>query len=296
MTRQGDKPDDATTRSPRRSVETVPAFVVTDGGGQSRTDEVVVEQPLEIRLASDPLTTTMRTPGEDHYLAVGFLFAEGVIQTLADVGTVSHCGRTDEPGYGHTLDVVPAGGAKLDWDRVEGARRAGLVSSACGVCGRASIDELLARVPPVPLDIRIPATLVARSPELLAAAQETFARTGGVHAAAALDRAGRIQAVAEDIGRHNAVDKVIGKLLYQSRLPRLNDPEAPILLVVSGRASFEMVQKAATAGFPLLASVSAASSLAIETAQTMGITLAAFVRPGRFTLYTHPDRVLPPAP
>jgi len=278
-----------------KGVRPAAAWVVTGGDPPAaRTDEVVVEEPLEIRVASDPVTTTMRTPGEDHFLAVGFLFCEGILQSLADVSTIAHCGRPDDPGYGHTLDVLPAGGGALDWARIEEARRPRPVTSACGVCGRASIDDLLTRLAPVSAEPRVPANLVARAPDLLAARQEKFDRTGGLHAAAAVDLAGKSCAFAEDIGRHNAVDKVVGKLLYENRLPRQGAADAPALLVVSGRASFEMVQKAAAAGFPVLASVSAASSLAIETALALGITLAAFVRPGRFTLYSHPQRVLTP--
>jgi FdhD protein len=281
----------------RRGIARAPAVVIADGGGLSRIDEVVVEEPLEIRVAGDPIATTMRTPGDDRFLAVGFLFAEGILPSLDDVGSVSHCGRPGEAGYGHTIEVVPAPGAKLDWDKIDGSRRSTLVTSACGVCGRASIDDLvqrLATLAPPPHRAPIPAALIARTPEFLRAEQENFARTGGLHAAAAITRDGRVVAAAEDVGRHNAVDKVVGKLLYAGALPRTQAEDAPALLAVSGRASFEIMQKAAVAGFAGVASVSAASSLAIATAAATGIALAAFVRAGRFTLYSHPEAVTYP--
>jgi FdhD protein len=264
-------------------------------GGQSRIDDVVVEEPLEIRLGGDPFTTTMRTPGEDRFLAVGNLFCEGIITGLADVGTVAHCGRTDDPRYGNAIEVTPASGTHIDDARLERGRRLGLTTSACGICGRDGIDDLLARLRPLPADVNIAGELLARAPALLAEHQPTFARTGGLHAAAAIDSAGNVVAFAEDIGRHNAVDKVVGKLLYTGQLPAgpaTSSGTAPVLLLVSGRASFEMVQKAATAGFVALASVSAASSLAIETAQAVGLTLAAFARAGRFTIYSGGQRVV----
>jgi FdhD protein len=170
-----------------------------------------------------------------------------------------------------------------------------LTTSSCGICGRDGIDDLLGHAARAPSDLRVPVALVARAPDLLHARQEAFARTGGLHAAAAIDRDGHVNAFAEDVGRHNAVDKVIGKLLYEGRLPRHavpTDAGAAILLMVSGRVSFEIVQKAAVAGFAAVASVSAASSLAIETAEAAGLTLAAFARDGRFTIYSHAERIV----
>jgi FdhD protein len=278
----------------RRGIARAPALVIAPDTGLSRVDDVVVEAPLEIRVAGDPLAVTMRTPGEDRFLALGFLYAEGIIHALDDIGTVAHCGHPGERGFGDTLEVTPAGGARLDLSRLDRTRRTGLTTSSCGICGRDGIDDLLARIGEIPIDpsTRISEELLGRAPELLSAAQQNFARTGGLHAAAAIDAAGTLVAFAEDIGRHNAVDKVVGKLLYDRHLPRGSGSAAtPILLMVSGRSSFEIVQKAATAGFPCVASVSAASSLAIETAAATGVTLAAFTRAGRFTLYSHPERI-----
>jgi FdhD protein len=285
------------TPTQRRGIAHAPALVIAPDSRLSRVDDVVIEEPLEIRIAGDPLAITMRTPGDDRFLAIGFLFAEGIITSLADVGTVTHCGHPGEEGFGHTLEVTPAGGARLDLSRLDRSRRTGLTTSACGVCGRESIADLLTRIRPISAETTptlIPEALLVQAPELLLAAQANFARTGGIHAAAAIDLGGTVVAFAEDIGRHNAVDKVIGKLLYDGRLPRgqaSSTTGAPVLLMVSGRVSFEIVQKAATAGFPCVAAVSAASSLAITTAAATGVTLAAFTRAGRFTLYSHPDRI-----
>jgi FdhD protein len=259
------------------------------------TDAVAIEEPLEIRVAGDAVAITMRTPGADAQLAAGFLYAEGIIRNVDDLGTLSHCGRVGDEGYGNVLDVIPAPGAHLDLERVQATRRGTLTTAACGVCGRRSVDDLLALVAPLPVVERIPRRLVAASPELLRTAQETFSRTGGTHAAAILAADGSILAVHEDVGRHNAVDKVVGTLLLAARLGNPRSPAAtlpPAVLVVSGRSSFEMVQKAAMARIPVLASVGAASTLAIDLANRAGLTLAAFVRSGTFNLYTHPERLV----
>lgn len=259
------------------------------------TDAVAIEEPLEIRVAGDAVAITMRTPGADAQLAAGFLFAEGIIRNVDDLGTLSHCGRVGEEGYGNVLDVIPAPGVHFDLERVQATRRGTLTTAACGVCGRRSVDDLLALVSPLPVVERIPRRLVASAPELLRAAQATFSRTGGTHAAALLSADGTTLAVHEDVGRHNAVDKVVGTLLLAARLGNPRTPEAappPAVLVVSGRSSFEMVQKAAVARIPVLASVGAASTLAVDLASRAGVTLAAFVRNGTFNLYTHPERLV----
>ena len=258
-------------------------------------DAVAIEEPLEIRVAGDAVAITMRTPGADAQLAAGFLYAEGIIRSLDDLGTLSHCGRVDEEGYGNVLDVIPAPGVHLDLERVQATRRGTLTTAACGVCGRRSVEDLLALVSRIPVVETIPRQLVARAPELLRAAQGTFTRTGGTHAAAILAADGTTLAVHEDVGRHNAVDKVVGTLLLQARLGNPCSPASsppPAVLVVSGRSSFEMVQKAAVARIPVLASVGAATTLAIDLAQQAGVTLAAFVRSGTFNVYSHPERLV----
>jgi FdhD protein len=266
----------------------------TDDAAGTRSEhreEVVIEEPLEIRVAGDSVTMTMRTPGEDRELALGFLFAEGLIQSMADVGSIYACGRSDDPSYGNVLELTPGPGVSLDVERLASARRSTLTTSACGICGRDGIDDLLARLrtrtPPSPA--KLPADLLRRVPLLLARGQARFSRTGGLHGAAALSVAGEVLAAAEDVGRHNAVDKVVGHLLYARKLPAHTGE--PCLLAVSGRASFEIVQKAAVAGFVAVASISAPSSLAVSSAQASGLCLASFVREGRFTLYANAARV-----
>ena len=265
---------------------TVRAVERLDGESAERVDDrVAVEEPLEVRLAGDLLVVTMRTPGEDRFLAVGLLFAEGVVGGLGDVGTVAHCGRPGDEGFGNVIDVLPGPGVTFDPARLDGTRRGTLTTVSCGVCGRRSIDDLLARLGRVEREVRVSRAAIAASAGRLEEAQHRFRDTGGVHAAVAQDADGRVLAHAEDVGRHNAVDKVIGRLLYDDRLG-----DAAILSV-SGRVSFEIVQKAAAARIPIVTAVSAPTSLAIDLAARARITLAAFVRGDRLNLYTHAERV-----
>jgi len=251
-------------------------------------DAIAVEEPLEIRLASDTLATVMRTPGEDHFLAAGFLFGEGIIRGLADLGRVAHCGRPSDAGYGNLIDIAPGPGTALA-PELAGARRGTVVNAACGICGRERIDDLLERLGRNSSALRIPAQLLARSVDWLRERQSSFSRTGAMHGALALTREGDQLAVSEDVGRHNAVDKVVGKLLYQGQLsPERSEAD---VLAVSGRTSFEIVQKAAAARIPIVVSVSAPTSLAVDLAADCGITLVGFARAGVFNLYTHPERV-----
>ncbi|HEX8702841.1 MAG TPA: formate dehydrogenase accessory sulfurtransferase FdhD [Myxococcaceae bacterium] len=263
-------------------------------------DLVAVEEPLEVRVSGDTVAITMRTPGQDRELAVGFLFSEGIIRSVDDLGGVAYCGRPGEEGWGNVLEVTPAAGLVLEVERVSAARRGTLTTAACGVCGRRSVDDLMSVCSPVAPGPVLAPEVIAQATERLREVQRNFGQTGGVHAAAALDSSGALLAAAEDVGRHNAVDKVVGTLVLSGavRSSRASVSDAPppperlaTVLVVSGRASFEIIQKAAMARIPVVASVSAASSLAIELAERMGITLATFVRGGRFNLYTHPARV-----
>ncbi len=265
--------------------------------GAAGEDAIAVEEPLEIRVDGETVATTMRTPGADADLALGFLFAEGILAGAADVSTVVHCGRPGEEGYGNVLDVRSAGGVRLDPERILEGRRFIPTSSACGVCGRRAIDGLLARVKPLERGPVLGAELVAAAIEALPRVQPGFARTGGLHAAALLGPDGAVLAAAEDVGRHNAVDKVVGALVRAGRLGALS-PEGgrPAVLAVSGRAGFEIVQKAAAAGVPVVASVSAPTSLAVDLAEKAGLTLAGFVRGGAMNVYSHAWRLgLPPA-
>jgi FdhD protein len=251
-------------------------------------DDVVAEEPLEIRAQGETLAITMRTPGADRELAVGFLFAEGVIGSRDDIGRVSHCGRPDQEGYGNTIDVVPGPGVSLDIERLSATRRGTLTTAACGVCGRRSVDDVIARCAPLAVDPgSIAAASILAAVEGLRGRQPNFARTGGIHGAALHDADGNVLAAFEDIGRHNAVDKTVGALVLAGRIPG----NAAALLVVSGRASYEVVQKASAAKVPVIASVSAASSLAVDLARASGITLCGFVRNGAMTVYANPERI-----
>lgn len=285
----------------------VPRDVVradASGALASAEDRVAVEEPLEIRVAGDAIAVTMRTPGEDSALAVGFLFAEGVIRDRTDVGSVAHCTRPGDEDHGNAIDVRPGAGVALD---VERSRRGTLTTAACGVCGRRSIDDLLARCRPLASEATIPWSLLRESTAHLARAQRHFAATGGLHAALVLDTYGTTLAFAEDVGRHNAVDKAIGRLVLDGVVgapgARTNGAPhdgsaSPLLLVVSGRISFEIVQKAVVAGIPCVAGVSAPTSLAVDLARATGLTLAGFVRDGSLNLYAHAERVShePPRP
>jgi FdhD protein len=278
-----------------RGIAQRPYRRVTPGSpSPAREDVVAVEEPLEIRVSGDRLAVTMRTPGHDAQLAAGFLLSEGIIRSADDLGTLSHCGRVDEPGYGNVLDVLPAPGTQFAWERMASTRRGTLTTAACGVCGREQIDDLLALVEPLGETPPIDAALVASAPDRLRAAQQAFERTGGTHAAMVLAADGTVLSMYEDVGRHNAVDKAVGALVLASRIGPCRTPAAgprPAVLAVSGRSSFEMVQKAAVARIPVLASVGAGSSLAVDLAERAGVTLATFVRGGSFNLYTHPERI-----
>jgi FdhD protein len=260
-----------------------------DGAARERrADEVAREEPLDIRLADETVAILMRTPGADDRLALGFLLAEGIISSADDLSSIAHCGRPGTEGWGNVINAVPAPGARIDWDRIDRSARTTVAGSACGVCGRLTIDDLLAGLEPLALGEPLPAGRVAAAVEALRARQPLFDRTGGVHAASACAADGTPLATYEDVGRHNAVDKVVGSLLLARRS---GDERAPALLVVSGRAAFEIVQKAARARIPVVAGVSAPTSLAVELAERAGITLCGFVRRGRMNVYAHAARL-----
>ncbi|HWP67279.1 MAG TPA: formate dehydrogenase accessory sulfurtransferase FdhD [Candidatus Limnocylindria bacterium] len=244
------------------------------------TDAVVVEEPLEIRVAGTAVSVTMRTPGHDRELALGFLVSEGLLAERADVECVVQ--SPGGPGA-NLLDVRPAPGVRLALDRLT---RHVFTSSSCGLCGKTAIEAVRHHFPPIADDVEVDARTLLALPAALAAAQTAFARTGGLHAAAVFAVDGTLVAVREDVGRHNAVDKVIGHGFAEGCLPWRRH-----MLLVSGRASFEIVQKALAAGIPIVAAVSAPSSLAVSFADESGQTLIGFLRPGRLNVYTHHRRV-----
>jgi FdhD protein len=247
-----------------------------DGGEVRRTpDELIVEEPMEVRLDGHLVTTTMRTPGHDYEMAAGFCFTDGLLGG-APVQQVRYCatGTATETAF-NVVTVETGGRAPVPTPRLT------TTTSSCGWCGTADLTALHDRLGPLVGATPIDPAVLAEVPDRVRAAQELFDATGGVHAAAAFEADGRVVLVREDIGRHNAVDKVVGRLLLDGRLPA-----SGMGLFVSGRASFELVQKAWAAGFSALVAVSAPSSLAVETARRAGLTLAGFARPGRLNVYT----------
>jgi FdhD protein len=240
-------------------------------GGVVERDVVAVEEPLEIRIDGEPVAVTMRTPGHDEELALGFCLTEGIPATAA---------APPADLAANTIDVAAAG---FDTARV---RRSFYTTSSCGVCGKGALEAVAVEAARVDSPLRLEAGLVASLPERLRAAQATFAATGGLHATGLFDAHGQLLCLREDVGRHNAMDKVIGWAAQAGRLPFSDS-----VLCVSGRLSFELVQKAAVAGCPLLVAVGAPSSLAVELARDRGITLCGFVRGGRVNVYTEPWRI-----
>jgi FdhD protein len=253
------------------------------GRRASARDRVVVEEPLEIRVGGESLLVTMRTPGADFDLVRGLLFTEGLVERADDVVGVAHCDDVPVDARGNVVLVALRPGLSLDAARTA---RATWMSSACGVCGKATLESLRLQCAPVAQGPTVAFATLAALPERMRAAQPVFDATGGLHAAALFDAHGKLLALAEDIGRHNAVDKVIG---VAARLRAL--PLSEAILVVSGRAGFEIITKARRAGIPIVASVSAASSLAIDVAKDAGMTLLGFVRDGTATVYCGDARV-----
>lgn len=249
------------------------------------TDDVVCEEPLEIRIGGVPVVVVMRTPGHDEELAMGFLATEGVVTGPDALRSVRHCTIVEDPdAEGNVMQVTLRDGVEVDWARL---RRNLYSSSSCGLCGKASIDQIMLRCDPLDDDVRIPVARLYELPALLQAAQTVFARTGGLHAAGLFRAEGEALVVREDVGRHNAVDKVVGWALARGGLPLRGH-----VLMVSGRVSYEITQKAVAAGIPIIAAVSAPSSLAVDLAARAGLTLVAFLRGQRLGVYAHAERIV----
>jgi FdhD protein len=262
--------------------------VLRVGRGGSTSDAVAVEEPLEIRLHGTPFAVLMRTPGEDRALAAGFLLAEGLIEQADDLGAVEHCRHPSHPEGHNVVDVFLFGDAASSLPERLQAKRNITTTSSCGLCGRVTIESLKRQLPPVASGWRMARELVAELPARLRSRQRAFDSSGGLHAAGLFTPDGRCERSAEDVGRHNAVDKVIGAaLLDDERLPL-----SSVALAVSGRTSFEIVQKAWIAGIGLVCAVSAPSTLAIELAAEAGITLLGFTRDGGFNVYSQPERIV----
>ncbi|NML66753.1 formate dehydrogenase accessory sulfurtransferase FdhD [Hymenobacter sp. RP-2-7] len=277
------------------SAERTTVLRVVGEGATPATDLLAVEAPLEISLGYGPadqrlahtLAVTMRTPGHDAELAAGFLLSEGLVHQATDITSLAHQADPRRPKErGNVLQAELAPGVAVALGRLE---RHFYTSSSCGVCGKTSIEAVQAAscpVPPAPGLPLVPAAVIQALPDRQRAAQRVFAQTGGLHATALFDAAGELLLVREDVGRHNAFDKVVGAALLAGQVPL-----GQHIVLVSGRASFELVQKAAVAGVAILAAVGAPSSLAVEAAEEFGLTLLGFVRDGRFNIYTHAARI-----
>lgn len=268
-----------------RPTRFVPVVRVDAGGVSATTDVAAAEEPLDIRLHGRSFAIIMRTPGEDRALAAGFLLSERVIRSAGDIGAVEHCRHPDQLKAHHVVDVFLRGDAADRVPEMLEGRRQLIANSSCGVCGRATIDELRAGIAPLAGGGAVDVAVIRELPERLRARQSAFAETGGLHGAAAFTIDGTLLAAAEDVGRHNAVDKVVGSFLLEET------SGSPQVLMVSGRVSFEIVQKAWLAGIPVVAAISAPTSLAVELAQEAGITLLGFVRGQSLNIYTHHGRI-----
>lgn len=282
-----------TSSSPRGAVE-VSVTRVSAGEPAEVVDSLAIEEPLETRLIfsldgerqHQTIAITMRTPGNDVELALGYLFSEGIIASRDDFRIASHVGPSSERGARNTVQVELCEHVAVN---LQGLERNFYTSSSCGVCGKTSLGSIAA-AGCRPLSMahpRVAASLIHRLPALLRNAQAVFESTGGIHAAALFDAEGELQCLREDVGRHNAVDKLIGRQLLDARLPA-----AESLLVLSGRASFELIQKASRAAIPVVVAIGAPSSLAVDLAKQQSMTLIGFTRSDRFNIYSEPTRIV----
>jgi FdhD protein len=279
----------ATAEQPaiRRPTARARITAVDDGRVTTRRDRLATEEPLEIRAAGpgqEPISVavTMRTPGDDWELAAGFLFTEGLVSSREEITELRYCGLEVPEEQRFNIVTVHL---REPFDP-SSLQRNFFATSSCGVCGKASIDQLEVRSSPLPAGPVVPGTVVAKLPDALRAGQRVFDETGGLHAVGLFATDGTLVLSREDVGRHNAMDKLAGHLLLEDALPGHDR-----IALLSGRASFELVQKAAVAGIPILCAVSAPSTLAVDTASRLGMTLVGFLRNGRFNVYTSPERL-----
>jgi FdhD protein len=270
----------------RRTISGTQVLAVRDGARHRRPDNLATEEPMEIRAGGPgqepvPVAVTMRTPGHDFDLAAGFLFTEGLIGGREDVATVSYCELPEEEQHYNVVTVRLA--RPFDPDL---SARNFYATSSCGICGKASLEHVEVRCDALPPGPVVAGSTISRLPEILREQQRIFDQTGGLHASGLFDVDGNLLALHEDVGRHNALDKVVGRSLLAGEVP-LRDR----VLQVSGRLSFEIVQKAAVAGIPVVCAVSAPSSLAVQAGAHLGMTVVGFVRGGGFNVYAHPERI-----
>jgi FdhD protein len=271
-------------RTPPREVDVTLVHEWNDGKVRAQQDYLVGEEPLEIRVGEHALSVTMRTPGDDLDLAAGFLFTEGLIERREQIVFIEHVAACKPAERGNIVQVELSADVTLDLEKTQ---RNFFAGSSCGICGKASIDAVRTRgVRPANANFRVDPEVICRLPQELRAKQQIFGRTGGLHAAGAFNASGQLLVEREDVGRHNAVDKIVGWALREGKLPL-----SECVLMVSGRGGFEIVQKAAMAGVPVVASVSACSSLAVQFAREMGMTLIGFLRDRRFVTYCGDERL-----
>jgi FdhD protein len=271
----------------RKPQRTAPSRVAewSEGRMIHREDSLAGEEPLEIRLGLTPLTVTMRTPGDDLELAAGLLYSEGIVRRAENIVSIRHA-STNGIGENHNVVLVDLA-PEVQFDP-SSTQRTFASTSSCGLCGKTTIDSIRARgARPLNGNFRFSPAMLCQLPERLRAAQAVFERTGGLHAAAIFNAQGELLAVREDIGRHNAVDKIVGWALLQGKFP-LHEH----VLLVSGRGGFEIIQKAVVAQIPVVASISAASTLAVDLAREMGLTLVGFLRGERFLVYSGDERLI----
>ena len=271
----------------RRNTTQVLVTAFNGGVPSQRPDRLAAEEPMEIRVSgpgqeATPVSVTMRTPGGDFELAVGFLFTEGLISGREEIEQVSYCEDLSDEEQLYNVVTVRL---TRPWDS-EVLKRNFYSTSSCGVCGKASLDEVEVHCQPVAPGPSVPASHIAVMPERLASGQRVFDQTGGLHAAGLFTPEGELVSLREDVGRHNAVDKLVGEALLAGGLPL-----SERVLQVSGRVSFEIVQKAAVAGIPIIAAISAPSGLAVEAGERFGMTIIGFSRDERFNIYSHPERI-----
>ncbi|MEM7013845.1 MAG: formate dehydrogenase accessory sulfurtransferase FdhD [Verrucomicrobiota bacterium] len=257
---------------------------IAAGGGRGEEEDVLaVEEPLEIRVEGQSVAVVMRTPGNDEELVAGFLRTEGVVEDSRDVFEISPCPAAEGAGEGNVMEVLVR---NPDEELLEKLTRHVFSASSCGICGKATIESVFVSFPQIESSLVVEPDVLLGLPDKLRNAQANFEQTGGLHASALFDGSGELLLLREDVGRHNALDKVIGSALLNQQLP-LRDR----ILLVSGRISFELMQKALSGGIPIIAGISAPSSLAVDFANESGQTLVGFLRPGGFNVYANPERI-----
>ena len=256
---------------------------LSGSAGVDDEDALTLEEPLEIRLHGEAIAVVMRTPRDDFDLVAGFLLTEGIVRLPSDLGLISYCEQAQPPNQENVIEARLADGVEFDTERL---KRNFYASSSCGICGKASIDHIITRAPAIDARFTVSTDLLYALDGQLREAQDVFAETGSIHAAALFDTDGRLLSMREDVGRHNAVDKVIGKLVRENSMPPKH-----CILMVSGRTSFEIMQKALVAGIPMVAAVSGPSSLAVGVAREANMTLVGFLRRERCNIYSGSERI-----